>query len=78
MTGLLDSHIWSGSARPEAKVVAVAHEVETAEVQGHKAVLPWIHQFGSEGFPGLIAVVASVANLALWTARQVIRMATGE
>jgi len=78
MTGLLDSHIWSGSARPEAKVVAVAHEVETAEVRGHKAVLPWIHQFRSEGFPGLIAVVASVANLALWTARQVIRMATGE
>jgi glycine/D-amino acid oxidase-like deaminating enzyme len=78
MTDLLDSHIWSGQGRPESKAVAVAHEVEVAEVQGHKPVLPWIHQFRSEGFPGLIAVVASVANLALWTARKVIRLATGD
>jgi hypothetical protein len=77
MTDLLDSHIWSGRGRPESRVVGVAHEVEAAEVHGHKPVLPWIHQFRSEGFPGLIAVVASVANLALWTAKQVVRLATG-
>jgi len=77
VTDFLDSHIWSGRNRPESRVVAVAREVDTVEAQGHKPVLPWIHQFKSEGFPGLIAVVASVANLALWTARRVIRLATG-
>jgi hypothetical protein len=78
MTDLLDPHMWSGRTRPESRVVAVAHEIEVAAVEDHKPVLPWIHQFRSEGFPGLIAVVAGVANLALWTARQVIRLASGE
>jgi hypothetical protein len=76
VTEMLDSHIWSGRTRQQSRVVAVAHEVEAAEVHGHKPVLPWIHQFGSDGFPGLMAVVSSVANLALWAARQVIRLAT--
>jgi hypothetical protein len=76
VTEMLDSHIWSGRTRPDSRVAAVAHEVEAVEVHGHRPVLPWIHQFRSEGFPGLVAVVSSVANLALWAARQVLRLAT--
>jgi len=54
--------------------VAVAHEVQSATVDGKSGVLPWIHEFRREGFPGLVAAVCNVASLALWTARQVMKI----
>src|SRR5262249_1985576 len=44
-----------------------------ASGQDCRQVLPWIHQFKSEGFPGLVGVVSNIANLALWTARQIMK-----
>lgn len=71
---LAPAEMWPSHARPERRTVAVAHSIEKAHVDGASTVLPWIHQFKREGFPGLIATVSNVANLALWTARRVMRL----
>jgi glycine/D-amino acid oxidase-like deaminating enzyme len=62
------------SQAPRRKTVAVAYEVEVAEVRGQPDAVPWIHEFKREGFPGLVAAVTNVANLALWTAAQVMKI----
>jgi hypothetical protein len=77
MTDLLTFDAWPSWPRPDGRVVAVAREIEVAEVQGSPPIMPWIHRFESEGFPGLVAAVAGVANLALWTARQVMKLLIG-
>jgi hypothetical protein len=63
------------SPRPKRQV-AVAQFVDTVRVDGKPRGLPWIHQFRREGFPGLVVAVSNVANLALWTATQVMKLVT--
>src|SRR5262249_29948881 len=86
---VLPHDMWPGRPRPTQTVVVVAREVEWARVSGQGSggsgrwsvvaghsgsqVLPWVYRFKNEGFPGLVGVLSNIANLALWTARQIMR-----
>jgi hypothetical protein len=71
---LLQAEILPASGQ-RAKKVGVLQMVETGQVDGKPPIMPWIREFKPEGFPGLVAVVNNIANLALWAATQVMKLA---
>jgi hypothetical protein len=72
---LVPAEMWPASDGQPARKAAVLQMVENGEVDGKSPILPWIREFKSEGFPGLVAAVGNIANLALWTATQVLKLA---